>query len=106
MNDVAFGTVRLKQDEGPGVYTNTYACQFHSHSMSLSLSAVHFGVCHWGSLDADFQRSTLHQTCHKKSHSTLEVETLKILVYPVFHHFGKKTLLFGRYTDFTRPSSW
>lgn len=88
MNDVDFGTVRLKQDVGPGIYTNTYACQFHSHSLSLLVPAVHFGVFHWSSLYADFQRSTLHQSNHKKSHSTLKGERVKFLVYPMFLHLG------------------
>jgi hypothetical protein len=90
MNDEYFGTVRLKQDVGPGIYTNTYACQFHSHSLSLLVSAVHFSVFHWGSLHAGFQRSTLHQSNHKKSHSKLKGERMKLLVYPVFPHFGGK----------------
>jgi len=104
MNDVDFGTVRLKQDVGPGIYTNTYACQFHSHSLSLLLSAVHFGVFHWSSLHAGFQRSTLHQSNHKKSHSTLKGERVKFLVYPVFLHFGGKNTGFWKvqvfYTHF------
>jgi hypothetical protein len=62
MNDVDFGTVRLQQDVGPGTYTNTYDCQFHSPSLSLSVSAVHFGVFHWSTSHAGFRRSTLHQT--------------------------------------------
>ena len=94
MNDVDFGTARLKQDVGPGTYTNTYKCQFHSPSLSLLLvSAVHFGVFHWSTLHAGFQRSTLHHINHKKPHSTLKGERVKFLVYPVFLHLGGGLLI-------------
>jgi len=100
MNDVAFGTVRLKQDVGPGIYTNTYACQFHSHSLSLLVSAVHFGVFHWSSLHAGFQMSTMHhiQRLKAKEWNCLSIQCSSIL--------EKKTLLTERYTGFTRMSFW
>jgi hypothetical protein len=75
MNDVDFGTVRLKQDVGPGIYTNTYACQFHSQPVAFTvgrtfwcLTGVHYTLA--------FKRSTLHQSNHKKSIQLLKVKDL------------------------------
>jgi hypothetical protein len=100
MNDVAFGTVRLKQDVGPGTYTNTYACQFHS-TQPVAFSVGRTFWC----LSLEFITRWLSKV-NNASHSTLKGERVKFLVHPVLLHLGgkKHCLLEGTWVSLTCPS--
>ena len=61
VNDVAFGTLRLKKQAQAHIQTDAPASSFHTGCHFYCQSHI-FGVFPWGSLHAAFERSTLHHS--------------------------------------------
>ena len=99
MNDVDFGTVRLKQDVGPGIYTHirlpvpfTEPVTFTVGRTFWCLTGVHYTLA--------FKRSTLHQSNHKKSIQLLKAKELNSLSIHCSSILEKKNTAFWKVQEF------